>query len=265
MKYGEWLTEWLNNYIRISAKHRTIERYSEIINNHLIPSVGDIELQELTPIILQKYISELLKCGNKRTGAGLSSSAVNSIITVIQNSLHTAYNLRYINDMVGDKLKRPKAVERQIECFSVAEQKQIEQAVRAGGKPYMLGVLICLYTGLRIGELLALEWSDIDFSNGTLMVDKTCHYGVNLNGQFGRIVDTPKTETSIRLIPLPKQLIPLYWMYFTFKKAIEDATKDESKKVKTKKVKNKKAKKEKPKAPKAQKDKKKSKKGVDKS
>ena len=209
MKYGEWLTEWLNNYVRISAKHRTIERYSEIINNHLIPSVGDIELQELTPIILQKYISELLKCGNKRTGAGLSSSAVNSIITVIQNSLHTAYNLRYINDMVGDKLKRPKAVEKQIECFSVAEQKQIEQAVRDGEKPYMLGVLICLYTGLRIGELLALEWSDIDFSNGTLMVDKTCHYGVNLNGQFGRIVDTPKTETSIRLIPLPKQLIPL--------------------------------------------------------
>jgi len=209
MKYGEWLTEWLNSYIRISAKHRTIERYSEIINNHLIPSVGDIELQELTPIILQKYISELLKCGNKRTGAGLSSSAVNSIITVIQNSLHTAYNLRYINDMVGDKLKRPKVVERQIECFSVAEQKQIEQAVRDGEKPYMLGVLICLYTGLRIGELLALEWSDIDFSNGTLMVDKTCHYGVNLNGQFGRIVDTPKTKTSIRLIPLPKQLIPL--------------------------------------------------------
>ena len=209
MKYGEWLTEWLNSYIRISAKHRTIERYSEIINNHLIPSVGDIELQELTPIILQKYISELLKCGNKRTGAGLSSSAVNSIITVIQNSLHTAYNLRYINDMVGDKLKRPKVVERQIECFSVAEQKQIEQAVKKKKKPYMLGVLICLYTGLRIGELLALEWSDIDFSNGTLMVDKTCHYGVNLNGQFGRIVDTPKTKTSIRLIPLPKQLIPL--------------------------------------------------------
>ena len=127
----------------------------------------------------------------------------------MKNSLHTAYNLRYINDMVGDKLKRPKAVEKQIECFSVAEQKQIEQAVRDGEKPYMLGVLICLYTGLRIGELLALEWSDIDFSNGTLMVDKTCHYGVNLNGQFGRIVDTPKTETSIRLIPLPKQLIPL--------------------------------------------------------
>lgn len=209
MKYGEWLIEWLNNYVRISAKHRTIERYSEIISNHLIPSVGDIEMQELTPKILQKYISELLECGNKRTGAGLSSSAVNSIITVIQNSLLTAFNLRYIEDMVGDKLKRPKTAEKQIECFSVAEQKQIEQAVRATTKPYMVGVLICLYTGLRIGELLALEWGDIDFSNGTLMVEKTCHYGKNRDGKYGRIIDTPKTETSIRLIPIPKQLMPI--------------------------------------------------------
>ncbi len=209
MKYGEWLTEWLNNYVKISAKHRTIERYSEIINNHLIPSVGEMELQELTPIILQKYISELLKCGNKRTGVGLSSSAVNSIITVIQNSLHTAYNLRYIDDMVGDKLKRPKMVEKQVECFSIAEQKQIEQAVMGHAKPYMLGVLICLYTGLRIGELLALEWGDVDFSNGTLTVDKTCHYGKNRDGKFVRIIDTPKTETSIRIIPIPKQLLPI--------------------------------------------------------
>lgn len=209
MKYGEWLTEWLNNYVKISAKQRTIERYSEIINNHLIPSIGEMELQGLTPLILQKYISELLKCGNKRTGAGLSSSAVNSIITVIQNSLHTAYNLRYIDDMVGDKLKRPKAVEKQIECFSMAEQKQIEQTVRETTKPYMVGVLICLYTGLRIGELLALEWGDIDFSNGTLMVNKSCHYGKNRDGQYGRIVDTPKTETSNRIIPIPKQLIPI--------------------------------------------------------
>lgn len=209
MKYGEWLTEWLNNYVKISAKHRTIERYSEIINNHLIPSVGEMELQELTPIILQKYISELLKCGNKRTGVGLSSSAVNSIITVIQNSLHTAYNLRYIDDMVGDKLKRPKMVEKQVECFSIAEQKQIEQAVMGHAKPYMLGVLICLYTGLRIGELLALEWGDVDFSNGTLTVDKTCHYGKNRDGEFVRIIDTPKTETSIRIIPIPKQLMPI--------------------------------------------------------
>lgn len=209
MKYGEWLTEWLENYVKISAKHRTVERYKEIIYNHLIPAVGGVELQELTPIVLQKYISKLLECGNKRTGMGLSSSSVNSIITVMQNSLRTAFNLRYIDNMVGDKLKRPKMKEKQIECFSLAEQKAIEQAVKENTKPYMIGVLICLYTGLRIGELLALEWGDIDFVNGTLMVDKACHYGKTHDGHFARIVETPKTDTSIRLIPLPKQLIPL--------------------------------------------------------
>ncbi len=72
----------------------------------------------------------------------------------------------------------------------------------------MFGVILCLYTGLRIGELLALEWTDIDFQKGTLTVSKTCHDGKDENGVFARITDTPKTETSQRVIPFPKQLIP---------------------------------------------------------
>ena len=72
----------------------------------------------------------------------------------------------------------------------------------------MFGVVLCLYTGLRIGELLALEWSDIDFQKGIISVSKSCHDGKDENGKFARITDTPKTETSEREIPFPKQLIP---------------------------------------------------------
>ena len=71
----------------------------------------------------------------------------------------------------------------------------------------MFGVVLCLYTGLRIGELLALEWKDIDFSNGTISVTKTCYDGKDNNGKYTRITDTPKTPTSQRVIPFPKQLI----------------------------------------------------------
>lgn len=209
MKYKEWLQEWLKNYVKISAKQRTVSRYTEISNDHLIPSLGEYELQSLSPIILQKYISELLECGNLKTGYGLSSSSVNSIITVIQSSLNVAFNLGLMTERVGDKLKRPKTNEKSIECFSVEEQRVIEKAVLSDNRRHMFGVFLCLYSGLRIGELLALEWGDIDFVNCTLSVTKTCFDGKDANGVFGRITDRPKTHSSCRIVPLPKQIIPL--------------------------------------------------------
>ena len=73
--------------------------------------------------------------------------------------------------------------------------------------------MICLYSGLRIGELLALTWADIDFTKGTLTVNKTCHDGRDENGNLCRITDLPKTTSSKRIIPLPKQLLPVLKEY----------------------------------------------------
>ena len=73
----------------------------------------------------------------------------------------------------------------------------------------MYGILICLYMGLRIGELLALEWTDVDFSKNELSITKTCFDGKDKNGVFGRITNAPKTDTSMRIIPIPKSLVPI--------------------------------------------------------
>ena len=70
------------------------------------------------------------------------------------------------------------------------------------------GIILCLYTGLRIGELLALTWNDIDFEKSILSITKTCHDG-NENGEHIRIIDTPKTENSMRQIPLSKTLVKM--------------------------------------------------------
>ncbi len=208
MKYKEWLREWLESYIKPSSKQKTYIRYSEIVSQHIVGSLGDYEMDELTPLILQRFATELLHSGNLKTGKGLSANSVNGIVTVIQNSLKVAYGIGQTSEYTADKIKRPKAREKQVTCFTPTEQKQIEQAVLNGKKAKMFGVVLCLYTGLRIGELLALEWSDIDLQKGIITVSKSCHDGKDDNGQFARITDTPKTETSEREIPFPKQLIP---------------------------------------------------------
>ena len=108
----------------------------------------------------------------------------------------------------ANKIKRPKPKEKQVECFSIQEQKKIEEAALSAKKDKYRGIILCLYTGLRIGELLALTWNDIDFDKNILSVTKTYHDG-NENGEHIRIIDTPKTENSMRQIPLSKTLVKI--------------------------------------------------------
>ena len=204
MLYKNWLCEWLENYVKPSSKIRTYERYKQIVDMHVASTIGDYELNDITPSLLQNLVAELLNNGNKRTFTGLSANSVNSVISVLQNSLKTANMLCYTKTYVADKIIRPKTTEKQVECFSLSEQKKIEAYCMQSKKKKLYGIVICLYTGLRIGELLALKFSDIDFNKSIMYISKTCHDSPN-----GRIIETPKTNSSNRIIPLPKQFLGL--------------------------------------------------------
>ena len=204
MLYKDWLNEWLNNYIKPTCKIRTFERYSQLINKHIICAIGYYDLKDLTPCLIQKFVSDLLTKGNLRTSQGLSANTVNGVISVIQCSLKTAYMLEYTKAYIGDKIIRPKTAEKQISCFNILEQRKIESFCMQNKKKKLYGVIICLYTGLRIGELLALKFTDIDFNKLLMYISKTCHDSSN-----GRVIESPKTQTSNRIIPLPKPILKL--------------------------------------------------------
>lgn len=145
MNYKEWLNIWLENYVKPSAKARTIDSYERIIQKQISESLGKMELMDITAMDIQLFVTELLKSGNRATKKGLAASSVNTVITVIQSSLKTAMILGYIHKNVAEGIKRPKIKGKEITCFSIQEQKKIEQAVLTDNRSKMFGVVLCLY------------------------------------------------------------------------------------------------------------------------
>ena len=208
MIYKEWLSQWLELYVK-PLKHRTYERYKNICSLHVISGLGDYELDELTPLVMQKHINELTEHGNHKTGGALSENSVNGIITVIQSSLKRANELGISKVYHAGAIMRPAPRENEVKCFTIKEQKMIEQAVLSATKRKMLGVIISLYTGVRIGELLALDFTSVDMQKRTITVKLTCYESRDKDGRFAKITDTTKTHRA-RVIPFPKQLLPIF-------------------------------------------------------
>lgn len=218
MRYREWLGEWLSVSVKPRVKKSTYLKYGFIVEKRISPALGAYELEELSPIVLQNFTAELLR--------QYSPNTTNMIIGVLRSSLRRAQKSGIVDRQFSENLELPRIREKQIECFSQLEQKCIEDYILTQKKRKLFGILLCFYTGLRIGELLALEWSDVDFQRHTLTVKKTCHDHWD-NGRFRKEVDTPKTETSQRVIPLPRQFIPLLRAYKQETKGVGYLIKDE--------------------------------------
>ena len=199
MIYFDWLNEWLATWVKPLVKVRTYEKYDSIVRKQIVPKLGGHNVDELSAKILQQFTAELSETYSANTVAG--------IVAVVKSSLICAQNTGRVAKQFSSCIKNPKAREKEITCFSSSEQRKLEKYILASDRPKLFGITLCLYTGLRIGELLALEWADIDFRRKTLTVTKTCRDSWE-NGVFTKVIDTPKTEASRRKIPLPAPLIP---------------------------------------------------------
>lgn len=201
MKYKEWLKEWLEYYVKPRAKYRTHKVYEQQVYKHIIPKLGEYELNELTAIVLQKFVVELIE-------KGLSSNTINGIVNIMNNSLETAVSLEKVGKHCVGLIQRPQSREKPVDCFDNHEQKKIERYILDNKKTNLYGIIISLYSGLRIGELLALTWDDLDLKKLTMSISKTCRDSWE-NGEYVKIIDSTKTRSSERIIPIPKQLVSI--------------------------------------------------------
>ncbi len=210
MKTKELLTQWLENYERDRVKLRTYNRYRDLLRLHIIPTLGEVEIKDLTRRGIQELLIQKKREGCVRnSGESLSSSTINLMLTVLNLSLEYACDMEYLEVNPCTRLKRAPSDSKTVEAFTKDEQRRIEKQIDELDDRRLFGIILCLYTGLRIGELLGLEWQDVDFERGIIKIEKTVYRDKNENGKWELIIDTPKTKSSKREIPLPKYLLKL--------------------------------------------------------
>jgi integrase len=185
MKLGDYLKRWLENTAKPSVKHTTFGRYESVVRKHLIPKIGSHRLAKLTRFHVEDFYATLA-----RDGAPAWTQRMAGM--VLTNALNQAVASELIPANPAAKVKKARPARREMLVFS-GEQARLYLAAT---KVYRLHALfvVALGSGLRQGELLGLDWSDIDFERGTLSVKRTV---------WRNVVSEPKSAQSRRTITLP--------------------------------------------------------------
>ena len=185
---------------RLYVKRSTFAAYILLLDNHLIPSFG--QERDVTEPKVQDFVLRKLDCG-------LSQKSVRDMLVVLRMVLKYAVKNGLMEHHEID-VKFPTERERkEVQVLSRNSQQRIMRHLKENLSPMNLGIYICLCTGLRIGEICALKWEDIDMDSGMIRISKTIQRIYVKNGTDCHtevIIDTPKTMNSMRMIPIPRDL-----------------------------------------------------------
>ena len=203
------LTEWLEVYQKEHIKARTYSRYQGLISMHIVPTLGEKNIAEITRREVQEFLTQQKKDGNMRNGEKLSSTSTNMMLSVLNLAFEYACDMEYIEENPCARVRRTKAETKKIEAFTIEEQRAIEIEISRSDDRRLHGILLCLYSGLRIGELLGLTWNDVDLERGVIRITKTVYREKDENGIWQLCVDTPKTKALDRVIPLPEYIVAM--------------------------------------------------------
>lgn len=199
----EWLYCWLESELLGSVKDSSYQNYLRQINTHLIPQMGELPLTQITP-------SEVCGLIVRMEAAGFACSTIKGVFRLLNAAMRYAQETGVISQNPCRKIKiHPREITEQ-RVLSRAEQKALRKTAEAQGE---ISTLISLYTGMRLGEVCALKWSDIDWEKQTITVKRTVQRVPQKKGGetacTSLMIGTPKSKRSYRVLPLPDFLINL--------------------------------------------------------
>lgn len=206
-KFGDVLNMWMAlNHIH--HKGATAYKYRYLIDKHIIPKLGGIRVSDLSTIRINTFLEDKLYSGGLTDKKQLSESYVNSMIVIIRSAMKFAEQEQFCKPL-RTLIYKPPIKQKNISVLNLNDQKRFEQYLLVDTDFTKLGILIALNTGLRIGEICALRWEDIDFAEKVLHIHSTVSRieSDNTDGSKTKlIIDFPKTKSSYRDIPIPEKL-----------------------------------------------------------
>ncbi|MBO5156783.1 MAG: site-specific integrase [Prevotella sp.] len=195
------------------VKQSTMAAYVLILENHIIPCFGDsdsLHEKEVQAFVLQKLEK------------GLSIKSVKDILIVLKMVMKFGVKNEWMNYYEWDIKYPTTSASKELEVLSVAHHRAILNYIQSHFTFTGLGIYISLSTGLRIGEICALKWSDVNVADGTITVSRTIERIYIIEGEKKHtelVINTPKTQNSCRAIPMSKELLA---MIKPLKKVVND-------------------------------------------
>ena len=186
--FKEFTKMWLKTHAENNVKPSTLASYKHVINKNLVPRFEFLQMSDITTGGLQVYVSE-------RRKAVSSKSVLNEVVLLKQLFKH-AHKWGYARSNPGEYLERPKVIKSEIEILDPGEVKLL---LNSTGELYRTAFLTAILTGVRAGELWALQWGDVDWHSKRLYIRRSVW-----KGDF----QSPKSQQSVRKIDLPDSLIP---------------------------------------------------------
>lgn len=188
----DFMQNWLENSVALNVKANSLQRYFFSFRKHILPKLGEIPVQELTPAKLDAWIRDLQK-------SGYAKNTISSVHAVLHHALdYAVYPAELISSNPANYIKVPKNAPTNVVQRHIITQEKLNDllAKYPFGTPYYIPILILFHTGMRISEVCGLTWNDIDFDKKIITVDKQVVY-LSRRGYF---FSSPKTKSSHRQI-----------------------------------------------------------------
>lgn len=206
-KFSEILYMWLDAN-RIKIKKSSATKYLNMIERHIIPELGGLTSNELNSTLFNRFLEKKMTDGRIDGCGGLSPSYVKTIAVIIESAIKYGQSEGHC-DYLRMPLIKPQLNKKEVKIFQHDALSVLEKNLLTDTDTTKLGVYTVLKTGMRLGEICALRWSDVDLTDNTIKIRNT----VTRIRKFGEergselIIDRAKTESSLRTVPISSALL----------------------------------------------------------